>query len=282
MSDDLCMFIDMPADEYHSDPAVVGHSALVSLLHSPKHYHAAMMRGRKATDAMEFGTAFHTQVLEPERFAAEYVVKPKFDLRTNVGKEGSAAWDAENPGKTIISEADRVAIEGMFDALTERTDIARTIQNSYREKSYFWTDEDTGIACRLRADLLVRDEWTGEIIAIADLKSTQDASKARFSKEIANRGYDLQAAFYADAVSSALGRSIPFFLIPVESAYPHGVASYKVGPTTMEVGRKKYRAALQLLQWCRENDRWPSYQLDESEVIEVPSFYSRGVLDDQM
>ncbi|MEZ4179884.1 PD-(D/E)XK nuclease-like domain-containing protein, partial [Salmonella enterica] len=127
--------------------------------------------------AMEFGTSFHTQVLEPERFAAEYVVKPKFDLRTNVGKEGSAAWDAANPGKTIISEADRVAIEGMFDALTERTDIARTIQNSYREKSYFWTDEDTGIACRMRADLLVRDEWTGEIIAIADLKSTQDASK---------------------------------------------------------------------------------------------------------
>jgi hypothetical protein len=37
MSDDLSMFIDMPADEYHSDPAVVGHSALVSLLHSPKH-----------------------------------------------------------------------------------------------------------------------------------------------------------------------------------------------------------------------------------------------------
>ena len=99
MSDDLSMFIDMPADEYHSDPAVVGHSALVSLLHSPKHYYADLQRGRKVTPAMEFGTAFHTQVLEPERFAVEFVVKPKFDLRTTVGKENSAAWDAENPGE---------------------------------------------------------------------------------------------------------------------------------------------------------------------------------------
>ena len=282
MSDDLSMFIDMPADDYHSNPAVVGHSALVSLLHSPKHYFADLGRGRKVTPAMEFGTAFHTQVLEPERFNAEFVTKPKFDLRTNVGKEKSAAWDAENPGKTIISEADKESIEGMFAALMERDDIAVTIRNSYREKSLFWTDEDTGIECRIRPDLLVYEEGSGQIIAIADLKSAQNASKAKFAKEIGDRGYDLQAAFYSDAISKTLGRRIPFFLIPVESAHPHGVASYEVGPVTMEVGRKKYRTALQLLQWCRENDRWPSYQLGESEVIEVPSWYARGVLEEEI
>lgn len=282
MSDDLSMFIDMPADEYHSNPAVVGHSALVSLLHSPKHYFADLGCGRKVTPAMEFGTAFHTQVLEPERFNAEFVTKPKFDLRTNVGKEKSAAWDAENPGKTIISEADKESIEGMFAALMERDDIAVKIRNSYREKSLFWTDEDTGIECRIRPDLLVYEEGSGQIIAIADLKSAQNASKAKFAKEIGDRGYDLQAAFYSDAISKTLGRRIPFFLIPVESAHPHGVASYEVGPVTMEVGRKKYRTALQLLQWCRENDRWPSYQLGESEVIEVPSWYARGVLEEEI
>lgn len=280
MSDDLSMFIDMPADEYHSDPAVVGHSALVSLLHSPKHYYADLQRGRKVTPAMEFGTALHTQVLEPERFAVEFVVKPKFDLRTTVGKENSAAWDAENPGKTIISEADKESIEGMFAALCERDDIALKIRNSYREKSFFWTDEDTGIECRIRPDLLIFDEITGEIIGAADLKSAQNASKAKFAREIGDRGYDLQAAFYSDAISEALGRRIPFFLIAVESSYPHGVASYEVGPVTMEVGRKKYRTALQLLQWCRENARWPSYQLGDSEVIEVPSWYARSVLEE--
>ncbi len=69
MSDDLYMFIDMPAGEYHSDPAMVGHSALVSVLRAPTNYHAAMMRDRKVTDAMEFGTAFHTQVPGAEHAA---------------------------------------------------------------------------------------------------------------------------------------------------------------------------------------------------------------------
>ena len=280
MFDELGMFVDMPAEEYHSNPNVVGHSALVSLLQSPKRYRASLLTGRTVTEAMEFGTAFHTRVLEPELFEKTYVVKPKFDRRKSADKEAEAAWDAQNEGKKTITESGLSDLNGMFESIMEEPHIEVMVNNSYREKSFFWTDEETGIECRIRPDLLVYDAQTKKIIAVADLKSTQNASKERFKKEISDRGYDLQAAFYADAVSGILGRAIPFFLIPVESVSPFCAASYEVGSLTMEVGRKKYRTALQLLQWCRANNRWPGYQLGQSDVIEIPNWAAQAVLND--
>lgn len=280
MFDELSMFVDMSAEEYHSNPDVVGHSALVSILQSPKRYRASLLEGRTVTEAMEFGTAFHTRVLEPELFEQTYVVKPKFDRRKTADKEAEAAWDAKNEGKKAISESGLKDLGGMFESIMEEPHIEVMIKNSYREKSFFWTDEDTGIDCRIRPDILVYDAQTKKIIAVADLKSTQNASKEKFRKEISDRGYDLQAAFYADAISEALGRAIPFYLIPVESVFPFGAASYEVGSVTMEVGRKKYRTALQLLQWCRANNRWPSYQLGQSDVIEIPNWAAQAVLND--
>ena len=278
MFDELGMFVDIPAEEYHSNPNVVGHSALVEILQSPKQYRASMLMGRNVTDAMKFGTAFHARVLEPDYFEKNYVTKPKFDRRKTADKEAEAEWEANNKNKISIQAEELKSIHGMFESLMEESHIAVMINNSYREKSFFWTDEDTGIECRIRPDLLVHDENTGEIVAVADLKSTQSASKERFRKEISNRGYDLQAAFYSDAISGAIGRRVPFYLIPVETAYPHCAASYEVGPITLEVGRKKYRTALQLLQWCRSNNRWPGSQIGQSDVIEIPNWASNAVL----
>jgi len=65
--------VEMPAADYHANPAL-GHSALIKLLRSPVHYvHYRSVPG-KDTPAKLFGTAFHTAVLEPERFAHEYAV----------------------------------------------------------------------------------------------------------------------------------------------------------------------------------------------------------------
>ena len=238
MTQELGFFVDIPAEEYHKDKNVVGHSALVELLKSPKRYQSSLFEGRVVTEAMEFGTAFHMRVLEPEIFEKTYVVKPKFDRRKTSEKEAEAAWDEENKDKKGITESDLQELHSMFYSLMDEPHIAVMINNSYREKSLFWTDEETGIDCRIRPDLLVYDDKE-RIIAIADLKSTQNASKERFRREIADRGYDLQAAFYSDQVSRVLGRKIPFYLIPIESNKPYCAASYEVGDLTMEVGREK-------------------------------------------
>lgn len=279
MSDEISMFLDMPASEYHADKNVVGHSGLVSMLTTPKSYHYELTRGRVATPAMEFGTLFHLRVLEPDLFKSQAVVKPKFDLRTKEGKSANAAWESENKGKMAIAEADKEAVEGMLDSINEHDECALYLANSYKERSYFWVDEDTGIQCRIRLDMLVFDE-NGRIVKICDLKKTLNASKPKFRREIGDRGYDLQAAFYSDAVSRLLGRRIPFFFIAVEATAPYNIAIYEAGDITLETGRQKYRNALQLLEWCRKNDRWPSYQpYGESEKIEITEWQSRSVFE---
>jgi hypothetical protein len=49
------------------------------------------------------------------------------------------------------------------------------------------------------------------------------------------------------------GMELPFLFVAVEKEAPHAVAVYRADPEIIEVGRKKYRAALQLLKWCQES-----------------------------
>lgn len=267
------VFLDIPASEYHADKEIVGHSALVQILRSPEHFKNYITPGGfKETPTLRFGTALHCAVLEPERFSQEYIESQKFDRRTKEGKAQAEAFESSCAGKLPIEVDDMQTIKAIIKKIEAHTQANGLRLRSVTEKSYFWVDEDTGIMCRIRCDMVAVDE-DGRLIAIIDLKTTADASQEAFRRSMDDYGYDLQAAFYVDAVKVAVGREIPFYLLAVESGAPHGVALYRVGPKTIEVGRVKYRMGLQLLEWCRKNDSYPSYQpFCEEELIELPEW----------
>ena len=278
MFDDLRNFIDISAEEYHADKEILGHSALVEILKSPKHYFHRISNPHVPTASLEFGTALHAALLEPERFAETYIVSPKFDRRTKEGKADAAAWEEAHKGAVSVDEAELKKLQGMQKAVLEHSGAKKLLSKCYVEMSYFWTDEDTGFQCRVRPDVLALDDQ-GDVIAAIDVKSTSNASKDKFQKSVMDYGYDLNAAFYSDAIERAIGRRVPYYFLAVESAEPYGVALYKAGQSMLDVGRDKYRNALQLLQWCRENDRWPSYQpFGEFEDLEIPEWYARRLL----
>ena len=278
MFDDLRNFIDISAEEYHADKEILGHSALVEILKSPKHYYHRISNPHVPTASLEFGTALHAALLEPQRFAETYIVSPKFDRRTKEGKADAAAWEEAHKGAVSVDEAELKKLQGMQKAVLEHSGAKKLLSKCYVEMSYFWTDEDTGFQCRVRPDVLALDDQ-GDVIAAIDVKSTSNASKDKFQKSVMDYGYDLNAAFYSDAIERAIGRRVPYYFLAVESAEPYGVALYKAGQSMLDVGRDKYRSALQLLQWCRENDRWPSYQpFGEFEDLEIPEWYARRLL----
>jgi len=67
------------------------------------------------------------------------------------------------------------------------------------------------------------------------------------------------------------GMELPFLFVAVEKDAPHAVAVYRADPDVIEIGRKKYRAALQLLKWCQATGNWPAYQPGgEIELISLP------------
>lgn len=268
------VFIDISAEEYHADKGIVGHSGLVRILRSPEHFKHYMTAPFKETDTLKFGTALHCAYLEPERFKDAYMEVPKIDKRTKEGKLKAEEYEKAAQGKVLLDSDDMHAVQAILKKIGEHVKATSLRIQSVTEKSYFWSDDDTGIMCRIRCDMVVIDE-NGQIVAIIDLKTTADASKAAFRRSIDDYGYDLQAAFYTDAVKLAIGRDVPFYFLTVESAAPHSVALYRIGQESIEVGRRKYRMALQLLEWCTKNDSWPGYQPQpfcEEEVIDLPEW----------
>lgn len=298
--------ISMPAEEYHANIDAIGHSSLVKALRSPAHFQHSMLN-RKETDAMAFGTAFHTALLEPEKFVQEYAVLDEEKLKgtlvlmddykkaaTELGITGitkmkkdelkAAILACNDPrfrfredvmnelygGKILLDASEMERINGMTRNIRAHKGIAEKLSRGVAELSGFWVDPETGIMCKFRPDWIVHDEQE-QIIGMVDAKKTRDASKDGFLRSITNFGYDLQAAFYVDGMKALTGREVPFYFAAAEDEAPHAVGGYRASEAMLEKGRAKYRAALQILKWCVENQSWPTYQpFGEIEDIDPP------------
>lgn len=260
--------LSVAAEQYHAHPAV-GHSELVRIMRSPAHFLEYINNPPEPTPAMEFGTAAHTAILEPDRFGQTYVVAPKFDRRTKEGKAQAEAWEAANTGKTALTADQMDAIQKMVANIKAHNGAAGLLANGLAEMSGFWIDQETGIECKCRPDFMSMDGET--VVGIVDVKTCVDASADGFGRAIASLRYDVQAAFYHDGLKALTGREVPFYFIAVEKDAPYAVAVYEATDEVIKVGRAKYRAALQLLKWCRDNDQWPGYQPNgEIEEINLP------------
>jgi len=262
------------AEEYHKHPAV-GHSSLVRIMRSPAHYQEFVTNPVEPTPNMLFGTAFHAYLLEGDAFPMNFAVTPKFDRRTKEGKERSQEWEASNSGKICISAEQMQAITGMASSVNQHLGAVRLLKYGLAESSGFWIDKQTEIHCKFRPDFQTLDEKSKGIIGIVDVKTCIDASAEGFARSISNFGYDVQAAYYTDGLYELTGFHVPFTFIAIEKEPPYAVAVYQASDNMIEVGRKKYQAALQLLKWCQENNSWPAYQPDgEIEEIDLPRWAS--------
>lgn len=108
------------------------------------------------------------------------------------------------------------------------------------------------IRCKGMIDLLLPD-------AVADLKSTRDASPEGFGRQAFNLEYFVQAALYTDGLELVTGARRPYFLIAVEVAPPHVVQVYELSDEQLEQGREIYRERLHRLNHCRQHNEWLGY-----------------------
>ena len=153
----------LTSEAYHSSEGI-SKSGLDLVMRSPAHYRFADKR--ESTRAMEIGTALHCAILEPERFATDYMMlKEVTDRRASAYKEACKVWSAERV--LTGTEADKVA--GMQESVRSNPHLAEYMQSAGRyELSVFATDPVTGVLVRCRFDKL-----TDSGLAV-DLKKTQD------------------------------------------------------------------------------------------------------------
>lgn len=268
----LGLHLDMAAEQYHSIQALSA-GGLKRLRQSPRHFWALQLDPNKTpsepTPAMKAGTLAHTALLEPDTLTERYILRPAdLDARTKEGK----AWLAAVPaGVEAISFEQHQTAQSQALAVLSLPEISALMDNGRAESSAFWIDEATGVHCKCRPDW-VSD--AGEGVVIIDLKTCQDASPSGFPRTIANFGYHLQAAWYADGYEKATGRMVlGFVFAAVEAAYPHGAAAYMLDDASLAKARAENLRLTQLYADCRATDAWPGYP-NTIQVLSLPAWAS--------
>lgn len=270
------VYADLPNDEYHADPVPselggsLSSSGARRLLppSCPAKFRWNADHGQAPTDVFDFGHAAHGLALGD---GPELVKVDAADWRTKAAKEAREA--ARTAGKVALLPEDYAAVHAMAKALREHPIATRLFSDGLPEQSLFWVDEWAGVWRRARLDWLPNGGRGRPIIP--DYKSTRSADPDAISKHLADYGYDLQAAWYLDAVRALLGADdAAFVFVFQEKDPPYLVTVVEPDPIALEIGRDKARRAIDLFAECTESGSWPGYS-DDIELIGLPAWAQR-------
>ena len=268
MSERKIEFVKDTFEEYLGKSDHVSASDIKTFLTSPrKYYYEKFEKTQKEEKGRHFsiGSALHEIILEPHLFDSNYIIAPKFDLRTTKGKQDKIDFESTSGGKTLLFEDEMEMIRQIAENALKSHTLVELMKESYRELSVYSEDEQTGLKVRLRPDILSKTRST-----IGDLKSCLDSSMRRFKSDIYNYGYSISAAYYCDFID----RENYVFIAAAKTA-PYEVAMYALNDDMMQYGREQYRMGLDLIKFCQDNNYWPSH--NEFEVLK--DCYLLGSLD---
>lgn len=263
---------EVPERVYHARVlGMASKSALDLLRHSAAHYRAwvAGEIERKSTKSLHLGKAAHCAVLEPERFARQYVIAPDFgDCRTRANRLERDRWRAEHPGAIILRNEEGIATMGMIRSLAAHPSVTALLEGAQTEVTARW--EEGEVPCKARADIDNR-----ELELLADVKSTDDARPEAFSRSVWNYGYHRQDDWYRRGWR-ALGAAVEgLVFIVVEKSPPYAVALYELDDAARLRGRQENDSLLARLAYHVERDEWPGFS-QSIEPLSLPRWAERA------
>lgn len=223
------------------------------------------------TPALRLGDAFHAAILEPERFAKEYVTLP-LDCKPGSGtgmkaRKEAFEFGATEKGQTIIQPADQQNIKEMVAVIQSDQEALDLLCDGESEISGYFMEEEYGILTKIRLDYINKKHQI-----IVDLKSCADARKGPFRKSGYDHGYDMQAFMALNGVTQITGQAHnDFKFICVESKDYHGLKIYDADQEMLDTGYKKYQRAMVLYKECLERNEWDGYD-STSEPLGSPSW----------
>ena len=231
-------------DDYHSHKSISA-SGLKTIYKKSVYHHLNSVF--KMSDAMNFGSAVHSALLEDSN---DIAVLPEFNARTKEGKKIKQDFLNDNVGKIIIKQEEQKAIEKIKKNFNGHSLAKSLVQRlTETEVSYYGTIDNVPV--RVRPDGIKDNDY------IVDIKTTMDASPRYFKSQMYNFAYHLQACFY----SEALGYDpVKFRFITIENKYPYTVEVFAMSDDMIEYGKDAWRIAF---------NSWKEYL----ETNNVGSFY---------
>lgn len=254
------------------EAAYHNHSALSStearlILDAPAKYrwakdHPPLVKPSKKFDV---GTAVHSKVLGT---GYDVVVIPAELLASNGAISTTAAKafvvDVRAAGKIPLKQEDFEPIDMQAEAVLAHVAAKQLFgQPADAEVSVFSTDAETGVDVRARFDFLPSAFTLGALSRVSvDLKTARDASPHGFTRSIADYGYDVQRAWYLDALHTATGEDAEMVFVAVEKEPPYLVGVYQLPTVWAEMGNTKARHARRLYAECMASGVWTGYGND--------------------
>jgi len=266
------LFRDIPEEIYH-DPRCPGFSRsdLIQVNRSFEHY-LCSKENKESSPAQEFGTAFHSLILEPELFDENNYSEdeiPKMEVlkfgRTKAEQLKKEQWENDiykpwmdqvlepwfkkNMHKKMWKSKDWENLHKMKEAFYKNEICRKLIKSSEKELTIFWKDPSTGILLKARPDL-----FSVQFNCIVDLKSTQDASENAFRRTVKMYEYNFQAAFYLEAAHRTIGKFInDFIFIAIEKTPPYGLALYTLNELEIRMSKEKVGESIKKLDYYLKN-----------------------------
>lgn len=219
---------------------------------TPAHLRARMLEPMDS-DALRFGRALHTAVLQPELYEGSWAVAPKVDKRTTAGKELWARFEAEcaASGKGVLTEAEGNMVQGIMRSLAGTT--ASEVLSIAPMREVVMTGQIGGVECKCRIDACSMDGL------LVDLKTTVSAAPRAFTRSVVEYGYLLQLAFYRTLMQqNGIGYGATV-LVAVEKQAPFAAALYALRDDDINRMMLILPELAQLYKHCIEDERWPAY-----------------------
>ena len=263
---------DIDAVQYHRSMGLTK-SGLLMLRKSPAHFWN-WLNGEptESTPAMNLGTATHTLLFEPHKWAKEILVIPEDAPK----KPTSAQLKAEKPkpdtlaqikwweefealaaGKCLITQAQHEQAKGMVNAVLNVEEVIQLMKHPSAKAEVSITAKEVidgmQIDCKMRCDMLTEDGKT-----ILDLKTCEDASYDEFSRSFMSNGYWMQAAHY---IATARKAGVPverFVFVAAEKHAPYIVSMYVLDDKSLERAFAIRERLLRILANCLKTGKFPA------------------------
>jgi hypothetical protein len=261
------IYPDITDTEYHAAKDILSSSGARRLITStPRKFYEEMTTVRPYNPAFEIGHAAHTLVLN---VGDPFEVVNADSWRTKDAKEVRDA--ALQAGNTPLLAKEYAQVRAMHDAIKAHPVAGElfTRNDTVMEQSLYWTDEQTGVACRARPDLAVND-WS----LVVDYKTTVSADPREFAKSIAKYGYHQQQAWYCEAVEILTGIRPEFVFVCQEKTPPYEVSLIQLDADAVRIGGRLNEDARSIYAACMDSGVWPSYP-PSVQVVGLPAWALR-------
>lgn len=261
----------LPEEVYRPAPGA-NISALKKMEISPRHYKDAFDHPEPPSGAQEFGTIYHSMILEPD-------LPPKFVVETdpNPNRRAKEYQDWKKlQALPIITRDEEDSLVLMRSNLFNHRQAGAIMRDPQTEIAWFWNEPSSGIYCKGKMDILTPDATNA--VVVGDLKAL---AKVPLQDDVwwdgKKYGYREQAAFYSCNLADMLGCEVKWVWILQEKVRPFDVVVRTIKSKDLRLGKDNYTSWLLKLSQCLSRNEWPGMS-DEIEFQEFPKNF--GLYDD--